>query len=219
MAATLRATALSRAMSRSSHAPVFPIDRDDLRIKVRTRARRPLIVLVVDCSESMESRARMTAAKETVMRLLSRAHLTRDRIAVVAFGEDRAWTVVPPTSSISLARDRMRSLKASGATPLAAGLEHAWKMILSERVRDPGTQACLVVISDGEANVPLRPGPFLDAELQQLATRLRTDGVTSLVVDTNPRAARSALMRRLATWLGASAPGVGTRSKAPTDRC
>lgn len=191
---------------------MLPLDRDDLRLKVRTRPRRPLIVLAVDCSESMESRARMLAAKQTVLRLLSRAYLTRDRVAVVAFGGDRAWTVVPATSSVALARERLRTLKAAGATPLAAGLKHAWELILNERMRDPGMQACLVVISDGEANVPLEPGPFLDAELQRLATRIRADRVTSIVVDTNPRAARSALMRRLAVWLGAGVPPSGIRT-------
>jgi len=207
--ATLRAAATSRAATVRERAGKWPsppnapaIKSDDLRVKIRTRPRSPLIVIVVDCSESMQALARMSTAWHVALRLLARAYLTRDRVAVIAFGGEDAWTVTPPTSSVMLARDSMRRLKVGGATPLAAGLQLAQRTILNDRARDSGSQAVMVLISDGDANVPLRAGPWVQQEIAEQASKLKKLGVKSLVVDANPRQEPSALMRQLAGWLG-----------------
>lgn len=198
--ATLLAAALRRSRFERPGTPdVVP---SDLRRKVRARAERPLIVFVVDRSESMLAGARMIAASKAAMGLLARAYLTRDRVAVVAFGGDDAEVVLEPTSSVALARERLQAIEPSGATPLASGLYRAWQLIRSERLRDPSCRACVVLLSDGEANVPIVPGPHLEAELAKTARMIRGDGVRCLVVDANPGESRSPLLRRLRRWLG-----------------
>ncbi len=198
--ATLLAAALRRSRVERSAAP--KVESSDLRRKVRVRAERPLIVFVVDRSESMLAGARRIAARKAALGLLARAYLTRDRVAVVAFGGDEAEVVLEPTSSVALARERLQAMEPSGATPLASGLYRAWQLIRSERLRDPSCRACVVLLSDGEANVPIVPGPHLEAELAKTASMIRSDGVRCLVVDANPGESQSPLLRRLRRWLG-----------------
>jgi len=106
--ATLLAAALRRSRVERSAAP--KVESSDLRRKVRVRAERPLIVFVVDRSESMLAGARRIAARKAALGLLARAYLTRDRVAVVAFGGDEAEVVLEPTSSVALARERLQAM-------------------------------------------------------------------------------------------------------------
>lgn len=160
----------------------------DLHKKIRRRWRYPLIVFVVDASESMGEGAvtRMAAAKGAVLALLREAYVERCRVALVAFHGERAEVLLPPTRSIALARERLRRLPIGGATPLADGLWSAWRLIRRERARFPGARPLLVVISDGEANVPLKPGRKVMEEVLDLAARMSGEGIPALVIDTGP---------------------------------
>lgn len=160
----------------------------DLHKKIRRRWRYPLIVFVVDASESMGEGAvtRMAAAKGAVLALLREAYVERCRVALVAFHGERAEVLLPPTRSIALARERLRRLPIGGATPLADGLWCAWRLIRRERARFPGARPLLVVISDGEANVPLKPGRKVMEEVLDLAARMSGEGIPALVIDTRP---------------------------------
>jgi magnesium chelatase subunit D len=173
----------------------------DLRRKVRLSPERPLVVLVVDTSESMQAQSRMASVRSSALGLLARTHLTRDRVAVVAFGGETAHVALQPTSSMALARERLLLLQPDGATPLAAGLYAAWQLVRSERVRDPSLRACLVLLSDGEANVPIAPGLHLVSELAAVARLIRKARIPCLVVEPTAGTERSALLVRLQGWL------------------
>lgn len=178
------------------------IEPEDLRRKIRVRPERPLVVLVVDSSESMQSRSRMSSARSAALGLIAQTYLTRDRVAMIAFGGDEASVVLEPTASMTLARERLQALKPWGATPLASGLYKAWELVRSERLRDPTSHACIVLLSDGEANVPIVPGARIERELAATARLIRKDRVGTLVIDTNPGEHRSRLLARLRGWLG-----------------
>ena len=125
-------------------------------------------------------------------------------MGVVAFREQQASVLLPLTRSITLARRRLQSLPTGGATPLADGLVQAWKMIRMGRLRDPAIRSLMVLISDGEANVPLTGGtPAIDvfAELRRVSEKIKADGIQSVLVDTQPISDGKSRMRQLSQWL------------------
>jgi len=198
--ATLRAMALRRALTGGSTGPILA----DLRTKVRLRRAGSLIVIAIDASDSMNVQRRMAVAKGAVMALLVTAQVTGDRVALVSFEGEDAEIVLQPTASMARARARLQRLPTGGATPLAAGLAHALTVVRSERRRDPLVRPRIVLSSDGEANVPRSPGANVQEELDALADEIRNEGIDSVVLDSNPRFASSAALRRLAGRLGAS---------------
>lgn len=158
------------------------------------------MVFVVDASESMGEGTleRMRAAKGAVLALLTAAYQNRDQVALVAFRERQAEVLLRPTSSVLLAQQRLRRLALGGATPLAAGLWEAWQLIRNERRKQPGLQPLLVLVSDGEANVPLTPGADILPELADLARRIRREGIAVEVIDSHLGIFGSATLRTLA---------------------
>jgi len=209
--ATLRAAARRAAESPEQRASTGQggggsqlIVPSDLRQKIRFRPRSTLVVFVVDASDSMGKDARMTAAKGAALALLTTAYQRRDRVALVIFEGQHATVALRPTSSVVLARRRLRRLPVGGATPLADGLSRAWQLVKVERLRDPQLDPLLVLISDGEANVPLRLGNDINAELHLLGQTITRGGVRSIIIDTAARYARSARMIQLAKSLSAT---------------
>lgn len=180
---------------------------EDLRKKVRVRPPRSLVVFVVDASDSMGTDARMAAAKGAVLGLLLSAYRRRDRVAVVVFGGDQASVLLSPTGSTGLARERLRRLPVGGATPLADGLLRAWQLIATERRRQPGMDARIVLLSDGQANVALRGTRDVFGEIVVLARRIAKDGVRSVVLDTTRQS--SGELDRIARALGTQVRRVG----------
>lgn len=150
-----------------------------------------------------ENLARMRAAKGAILALLTGAYQKRDQVALVSFRGDGAEVLLAPTSSVLLARPRLRRLPLGGATPLAAGLLEASRLIRNARRRQPGLQPLLVLVSDGEANVPLRPGRPILPELFELARQLRRESIPSLVIDSHSEVGGSATLHTLAGCLGA----------------
>jgi magnesium chelatase subunit D len=202
--ATLRA-ALIRP-DRRGDADAFGISPADLRKKVFRRRCRSLVVFVVDASDSMGqgTLARMKAAKGAVLAFLAKTRKQRHRMAMVAFMKKSAEVVLQPTTSLALARNRLESLPTGGATPFADGLMKAWRVVKSERLKDPRIRPLLVVISDGEANVPYakQNAARIMAELEQIAGRIGRDGVHAVVIDTRSRMKGSERMRRVARAFG-----------------
>lgn len=140
---------------------------------------------MVDASESMGegSLERMKAAKGAILGLLTSAYQNRDRVSLVAFRGQRAQLLLSPTSSVLLAQQQLRKLGIGGATPMADGLQQAWQLIRAERHKLPSLHPLLVVVSDGEANIPLVPGADVFRELSDLARQIARDRIAALVID------------------------------------
>ena len=202
--ATLRAAILRHGRG---SLDAFSVSPHDLHKKLFNRPVRNLIVFIVDASHSMGGGtfARMKAAKGAVLALLSKARLGRHRVAMVASREESAEVILQPTSSLVLARQRLTALPTGGATPFAAGLIKGWKLVKSERVKDPDINSLLVIISDGEANVPYDPDRKLKGvanELTAIAQCIAKDRIHSVVIDTKPFWEKSDGMLRIAQSLG-----------------
>jgi magnesium chelatase subunit D len=179
LAATLRAAAIAPVRS----AP--RITSAHLRKKLRSQPARALVVLVVDASDSMGAEDRMAAAKGAALSLLLTAYRRRDRVAVVVFGGDEATVLLGPTASTGLARQRLQHLPIGGATPLADALLKAWTILRNERRKHPALDGRIVLLSDGRANVALRPTHDVFSELAVLGERIRRDKIASVVIDSS----------------------------------
>ena len=152
--ATIRAAA---RMQRSRPKPAFmavSVRSEDVREKVRVYRAPMTIVFVLDLSESMLSF--VEDVKEAMLKLHSDAYRHRDRVGIVAFKETGAVVVQHPTSNLKLVTSKLSRLRMSGFTPLASGMLKALEVLKDARQRDPSTIPVEVVITDGDANMPLR---------------------------------------------------------------
>jgi magnesium chelatase subunit D len=206
VAATLKRAALRRLRLGRQPPSGRLVTTDDLCKKLRCRPCESLIVLLVDASGSMGegAEARMRAAKGAVLALLRQTYHNRGRVALNALGGEAATVVLPPTSSISLAQKRLERLPAGGATPFADGLRKARQLVQRERIKNPGLRPVLVIISDGEANVPLTEGMPPWEELLRLAEPLRQDKLGCVLIDVVAEPDPAPAMRHLAMQMGAT---------------
>ncbi|MDR3639090.1 MAG: VWA domain-containing protein [Isosphaeraceae bacterium] len=200
--ATLRAAAPLQAL-RGRIAPGPMIVRpSDVRDKVRLRPARRLVLFVVDASRSMGARRRMAETKAAVLSLLVHAYQKRDKVGLITFGGTSARLALPPTRSVRTAASHLNALPVGGATPLGHGLELAGRIIDATRKREPGVASWVVLLTDGRANVPLRPEGCAETESLGLARRLGQAGVLGLVIDTEAGPVRLGLAGRLAEAWG-----------------
>ena len=203
LAATLTATVRRQQADGQSALPLRPAPADWQRQRFEQRPRR-LVLVAVDASDSMGDgpEMRMAAALGTACALLRHAYLQRDQVALVTFRDRAAILTVPPTSSIQRVRDRLRQVAVGGATPLADGLRLARDTIRQARQKDPALDATLVLLSDGEATVPLHRGGDPAADCLEVARELCRDGVASVLLDTSSATPDKRLLPRLAEALG-----------------
>lgn len=206
--ATIRSAVLRRA---AEGAPAdFSISADDLHKKIYRRPIRSLVIFVVDCSESMGdegAQSRIKAAKGTVLGVLNQAYQKRFKVGLVSFCDESAETLLQPTSSLAMAQKCLRTLPVGGATPFAHGLMQGWQLIKSERRKDRQIRPLLVILSDGEANVPYDeqvPQSGIIDELLVIGELIGKDAISSLTIETRPLRHPSPTMRSLARALGGS---------------
>lgn len=186
--------------------PLNRLKAADLRFKLFQQRQKRLIVFVVDASDSMGEGTleRMKAAKGAVLGWLLSAYQQRDQVALIAFRGHRADLLLPPTGSVLSARRHLRQLAVGGATPFAAGLDRAWQLVRVARQKQTRIQPLVVVLSDGEANVPLSPGVAVIPELMVLGERFKRENIPALVVDSGNSAKAAKTMRNLAAAMGGS---------------
>ena len=146
----------------------------------------------------------MKAAKGAVLAILRKAYQKRSRVALVAFGGEHATVVLPPTNSICRAQCCLERLPIGVATPFADGLIQSWRLIQQECIKRPGMRPILIIISDGEANVPLTSGTPLFQELFRIAEKIRSDSIVTVLIDMVAEPRKNADMRHLAVHLAAS---------------
>jgi magnesium chelatase subunit D len=181
--ATLRASALRRPRT------PLRVESEDLRRKVREHRSPFAVCFVLDNSWSVHADRTVERVKGVVYRLLENAAGRGDRIALVAFrgGVAEATVALPFTSSLTTATRRLKRVPLAGQTPLADALRRARLTVRQELLRHPNGVPLVVVVTDGEATVPLRQGadPTFDALGE--ARALRRAGLPCTVVDTGGR--------------------------------
>jgi magnesium chelatase subunit D len=176
------------------------IRRDDFHSRRYRRPAETTTVFVVDASGS-QALHRLAEAKGAVELLLADCYVRRDRVALIAFRGLGAELLLPPTRSLVRAKRALCELPGGGGTPLAAGIEAGWQLAAGLQARE-GARAQLVFLTDGRANVDRqghggRPAAMADA--QQMARRLASAGIGSLLIDTSvrPQPESAALARQM----------------------
>ncbi len=174
---------------------------EDLRVTRRKPHAVNTTILVVDASGS-SALHRLGEAKGAVELLLAESYIRRDRVALIAFRQTSAETVLPPTRSLARAKRVLAGLPGGGGTPLAAGIDAA--VALSDSVARKGESPLTVLLTDGRANVALDGAAGrvrARADALAAARRLRAAGYSAAFVDTSPRPGKDAV--RLAGEMGA----------------
>lgn len=227
--ATFRAAAPHQKSRRTPDGPALVVKEPDIREKVRASRRGRLLLFCVDASGSMNAAARMKTTKAAVLGVLTEAYQKRDRVGLVAFGGSGSRELLPPTSSVEVARRMLAELPTGGKTPLAAGLVSLAAVLERELAADPKLTPLAIIMTDGRPNVPLAAGQglgydpgkagnkgggwgdgwgdggYADREVLNLARRLRASfRARFVVVDTDTGHHHEInLCRALAEYLGA----------------
>lgn len=149
--ATLR-TAAPWQRLRGAEKGRVKVTPSDFRIKRYEEKSDRLLIFAVDASGSAAI-ARLAEAKGAVELLLADAYSRRDHVCLVTFRGDTAETLLPPTRSLVQTKKRLASLPGGGGTPLAAGLVEA--LTLAHQARSHGMTPCIVLLTDGRANIAL----------------------------------------------------------------
>ncbi len=180
-----------------------------LRFKRFKRKQGRLFIFAIDLSGSMALN-RLGKAKGVILALLRESYIKRDSVAIVGFRGTTADLLLPPSRSILRARRVLDSVSVGGGTPLSAGL--ACALDLSKRVGSRGGEIFLLVFTDGQANVPLRPRHTIDraerqrqieVEIARLGSGLKKSAVTTTVISTLDRYRSNDAAERIAVKLNA----------------
>jgi magnesium chelatase subunit D len=197
--ATLRAAIPWQRIRGTEAGGHIALRKSDVRVKQYQSKAGVLFCLAVDASGSMALN-RMRQAKGAVQKLLERAYVNRDQVALIGFRGEQADLLLPPSQSVELAQRELDLLPTGGGTPLASALVMA--MTVAEQARRKGVmQTVLVLLTDGRGNVKLKPESDPQDELQQLGTSLAQYNIHAIVVDTKRSFLSRGEARQLAEWL------------------
>jgi Mg-chelatase subunit ChlD len=137
---------------------------------------------VVDASWSMAAAERMEATKGAIMSLLLDAYQRRDQVGLVVFQKEEARLVLPPTSSVELAKHRLADVPVGGKTPLSAGLLMAYRVLKKQMRLNAETMPLIILLTDGAANVSMTDMPAQD-EAHRVAEMIRHAQIRSVVIN------------------------------------
>ncbi|OYU51179.1 MAG: magnesium chelatase ATPase subunit D [Alphaproteobacteria bacterium PA1] len=162
------------------------VRKSDFRIRCFAQPKEATTILVVDASGSSAFQ-RLAEAKGAVELLLAQAYVDRSRVALVAFRNETAEVLLPPTRSLARARRQLSDLAGGGGTPLAAGIDTALMLALAEKAK--GRTPRLLFLTDGRGNIGRegkagRAVAMADALLAARAVGL--SDIAAVHIDTSP---------------------------------
>jgi len=181
--ATMRAAALFQTLRKEKAPRPLVIRPADIRVKWRQKKSGRCILFVVDASGSMGVQAQMRETKAAILSLLEKAYQNRDRVGLVVFQGNKARCLLPLTNSVDLARQRLKTIPTGGKTPLATGLALGLATLKAERLKHPGEESLMVIVSDGRANVSFNGGDPIDDAIA-VAKRIMKASIDVMFVDT-----------------------------------
>jgi magnesium chelatase subunit D len=185
---TLRAAAPWQTIRRQGDAAGrIQVRQADFRVGRYVQRQQLTTIFVVDASGSTASQ-RLAEAKGAVELLLAKAYVSRARVALIAFRGAGAELLLPPTRSLTRAKNRLAELPGGGGTPLAAGVDAGLSLARSEKAKDQTPM--LVFLTDGRPNVS-RSGAGGRSAAEEDAMSAARDvilaGVAAVYLDTSAR--------------------------------
>ncbi len=179
--ATLRAAApFQLRRDRSDRA--LAVETQDIQDKVRVRRASNLVLFVVDASWSMAAAERMEATKGAIMSLLLDAYQRRDQVGLVVFQKEEARLVLPPTTSVELAKKALADVPVGGKTPLSAGLFLAHRVMSQQLRLHPEIMPLMILLTDGAGNVSMSDLPAQE-EAHRVAKMITEEDIRSVVIN------------------------------------
>ena len=203
--ATLRAAApyqKGRVEQKARTGMAYALRKSDLQRKIRVKKAANLILFSVDASWSMAVSERMQATKGAIMSLLTDAYQRRDRVGLVVFQKDRASLVLPPTNSVTLAKEALQDIPVGGKTPLSAGLFLTYETIKRELIHNPDIMPMMILLTDGAGNVSMTEGLSPQDEAHQIAHLIKEADIRTVTINMEHVAFDQGLAQRLADKLG-----------------
>jgi Mg-chelatase subunit ChlD len=179
--ATFRAAAPFQ-LGRDRSERALAVERQDIQDKVRVRRAANLILFVVDASWSMAAAERMEATKGAIMSLLLDAYQRRDQVGLVVFQKEEARLILPPTSSVELAKHALADVPVGGKTPLSAGLLLAHRVLTQQKRLHPEIMTMMILLTDGAGNVSVSDLPAQE-EAHRVAKMIEEEGIRSVVIN------------------------------------
>jgi magnesium chelatase subunit D len=152
--ATIRTAARMQRFREKPQDVTLAIHTEDVREKRRIYRAPMTMVFVLDLSESMLHS--VDSIKEVMLKLHNDAYRYRDKVGLVTFKEMGAVVVQHPTSNLKMVTNKLLRLRMSGFTPLAAGMQKALEVLKECKRRDLSAIPVMVIVTDGDANVPLK---------------------------------------------------------------
>ncbi len=198
--ATLRAAAPHQLL-REGHT-ALKIETADIREKIHERKCGNTILFVVDASGSMGAQQRMSAVKGAVLSLLIDAYQKRDRVGLVTFRGESAELLLPLTTSVDLASEKLKKIPTGGKTPLGDGLRLGFEVLTQECTRNPKTKPLMIIISDGKANVSISGEKPME-EVRKIAEKICESKIPSVLLDSEEGMISLGFSGKLAEMLGA----------------
>ena len=125
----------------------------DLTYKLMAGKRRMLLLVVFDCSESMQPY--VLVLLKTLLKFHRIAWRMRNLIGLIAVYGQKSRVLIYPTTNINKLIGGVLKLEFGGKTPLADGLLRAYRLITSMKVKYPDVIPRILLFSDGIANVEL----------------------------------------------------------------
>lgn len=203
--ATLRQAALhqrTRQQVNGSPRSALLLEPSDIMKKIRTEKKGSLIVFVVDLSWSMAVMQRMTATKQAIKTILTKAYQFRDDVCLVVFKKDEASVIIPPTHSVQLAERSMKNLQVGGKTPLSAGLVAADRIMHQYTAKYSPENIMMILLSDCDGNISSFGGDPME-EAEEAAEHIAAGGYRCMVINSDEMTFGDGKANRLAKHLNA----------------
>lgn len=201
--ATIRQAAGKQAFRDRPSETALRICLEDVREKLRSYKAPLTMIFLVDLSGSMFFS--LESVKDALLKLHSDAYRSRDRVGIVALKGLGAVVVQHPIANLRVVAKELADLHISGFTPLATGMLKSREVLKEARRRDPSTIPVMVIVTDGNANVPLKRSletgqireieevRVIVREYEDLAVRdvmsvskmIKREGIHTVVVNTN----------------------------------
>lgn len=195
--------------SKIDGSPVLIVNSSDIRYHIRESKQPQLLVFLIDSSGSLGAQRRMSVVKGVVLSLLKDAYINHTLVALVAFRNQTAETLLEPTRSSTRALHVLTALRTGGKTPLNAALVQGVQVIDRFMKATPHVRAHLIIITDGKGNIACNGScdrEYIKAEYDSFVGSLaQRNDIHILCVDSEPPGVmRFARTERLARTLHAA---------------
>lgn len=179
---------------------VVEIKKEDFQEKIRKTRTPVYLCFVVDTSGYEEPEIRGKIVSSLVISMLKDAYERRDQVALVTYSGNHATVQCNFTTDVEYVGSYMKNVEFGGLTPLGSGLMTGLNVLHAKVGDRVGVVPILILLTTGNANVPITPGGNIRRELLSICRLIWNSGYKVLVVDISERG--SNLAREIALLTG-----------------